>query len=302
VKVEGCPGCTSAKFQSVGRSGTAFIVTINAEKFEQPAYEIRHCDNCGIYYKSHILNETDLSRYYQINDFMKWENDRLFPTEQAILAVLSRLPEHSKILDYGCNTGRLMSYMLDRHHCFGVEINGEAAKIATQRGVTILSETELAIGFDAIVLCDVFEHLVEPTSVLQYLCQFLKPKGLLLLCTGNADAAAGKPDLANFWYFRTVEHLCMLSRTHAKFLSQKLGLNLIDWQEMSHYQYGWLELLRQHTQNFAYRQFHIYRSPFWMPILKLIPMMKRAENWTVPPLFTCTKDHALVVFENHANC
>lgn len=299
MKVEVCPGCTSSKFQITGRAGTAFEVTVNAEKFQQPAYEIRHCSDCGLYYKSHILDVADLGRYYQVNDFLKWENNGLFPTEMAILEVLSRLPQNSRILDYGCNTGRLMSCAIDRHDCFGIEINQEAAEIAMQRGVTILSETELTIGFDAILLCDVFEHLVEPTSLLQYLYQFLQPNGLLLLCTGNADSAACKLDLANFWYFRTVEHLCMLSRAYAEFLGQKLGLDLIAWQEMSHYQYGWLELLRQHTQNFAYRQFQINKSAFWLPILKLIPMIRRAEHWLFPPLFTCTKDHVLVVFEKY---
>jgi 2-polyprenyl-3-methyl-5-hydroxy-6-metoxy-1,4-benzoquinol methylase len=48
-------------------------------------------------------------------------------------------------------------------------VNAAAADLARERGLTIVSEDDLAEDrygiFDAVVLTDVFEHLVEPTAV-----------------------------------------------------------------------------------------------------------------------------------------
>jgi 2-polyprenyl-3-methyl-5-hydroxy-6-metoxy-1,4-benzoquinol methylase len=295
-----CIGCGSGQFKVIGGLGLPVDVIVNDKVFQQPEYRTKLCDDCGLIYKSHILNISDLEEYYEEIDYSKWEADALYPTEQAIVDILSKLPEGSKILDYGCSTGRLMSHLTGSNQCYGVEVNKSAASAAEEKGLKILSEdailnsTERA--FDAIVFSDVFEHLLEPTAVLQKFTSRLKRGGLLLLCTGNADAKACRDDVANFWYLRTPEHVCMMTRRHAEYLEQKLPLKLTLWKEMCHYTPGLFEKLKQQTRHFAYRQFKREPPSIWRHALKLVPVIKRARNWELQPLYNLSKDHVIVAY------
>jgi 2-polyprenyl-3-methyl-5-hydroxy-6-metoxy-1,4-benzoquinol methylase len=302
MEVNSCPGCANPKFKIVGGLGTQFDTPVGGLIFRQPEYRIRGFTNCGLYYKSHILNESELLQYYQVIDFSKWEIDGLFPSEQALIDVLSSLPEGSRILDYGCSSGRLLSNLVNRYKCFGVELNKKAAESAENKGIGILSEKEIQSGddalFDAIVLCDVFEHLQEPTKILRMLCRSLRPEAILLVCTGNADAKACQKDIASFWYFRTPEHLCMLSRKYADHLALSFNLKLALWKEVSHYKTQLPERVRQHVKNFAFWQFNDKSSSIFTSLLTMIPVISKAKNWRLPPALTCTKDHVLIGFQN----
>jgi 2-polyprenyl-3-methyl-5-hydroxy-6-metoxy-1,4-benzoquinol methylase len=259
---------------------------------------------CGLYYKSHILNDQELIKYYQEVDFSKWNTGALFPSELELLKILTQLPTGSRILDYGCSEGRLLSHLTNGYDRYGVEANQDAARVAASKGVRIVSDTDVARvsdrPFDAILLSDVFEHLIEPTTILRMLCQSLNHSGLLILSTGNSMAKACQQDVANFWYFRTPEHLCMFNQKYANYLAHDLGLRLVEWKELSHYDFRLTERLRQHAQNFAYRKFHGSHSPIWTSLLKITPKMRKARNWTMLPALTCTKDHVLAVFQRRA--
>lgn len=297
MQIDVCPGCGHEEYAIVGNPGLAFDVQEGNNIYRQPDYRIRRCLECDLYYKSNILDERELDAYYHEVDFQKWDIGRLFPSERAVLEILSSLEPKSKILDYGCSTGRLLSTLTNQYECYGVELNEKAAEIAKKKGITILSEEALESPdqkFDAIVLSDVFEHLPEPTKVLAKLCDSLNEKGLLVLCTGNADARACRKDIANFWYFLTPEHLCMLSRKHAEYLAVRLNLKLLIWKEVTHYDASWIEKLRQHMQTFAYWQFQDDKDSLLSSFFRFIPVIKRAEYWKLPPPFLCTNDHVVV--------
>jgi SAM-dependent methyltransferase len=302
MKVSSCPGCASRDFTVAGNGGSSFEVIAGGRRFGQPEYTVRTCNQCGLFYKSDILDPEELTKYYDDVDFTKWDIGDLFPSEKAILNVLNRLRPGSRVLDYGCSDGRLLSHLGDHYQKFGLEINESAAGIARQKHITILSSEEIlgaaVASFDAIVLSDIFEHLVNPTEVLRLLRERLSVRGLLFLFTGDGDAKACQRDIANFWYFRTPEHLCMLSRKHAEYLSQHLDLRLTDWMQMSHYDLGLTEIARQYVQDFAYWQFRGRSSSPLSSLLKVTPVLRRARNWPTPPPVTYTKDHVLAVFQS----
>lgn len=302
VAVACCPGCGSQAFVSFPEKGSSFETRAGNRLFEQPAYEVRICDRCGLYYKSNILSAAELADYYGQVDFTKWDIGKLFPSEIAILNVLKELPAGSKVLDYGCSDGRLLSQLGDEYQKFGVEINEAAAGIARQKQITVLSDADIkgssALSFDAIVLSDIFEHLLNPTEVLHALRERLSPGGLLILFTGDGDAEACQRDIANFWYFRTLEHLCMLGRKHAEYLCQQLNLRLISWVRMSHYDFTLSQLARERVQDFVYWQFRDGRSSLLTSLLRRTPVLRKAEHWVIPPAITCTKDHVLATFQS----
>jgi SAM-dependent methyltransferase len=297
-----CPGCGSEEFAAVPEKGSSFETLAGSRLFRQPEYEVRICSQCGLYYKSNTLSAAELADYYDDVDFTKWDIGKLFPSEKAILNVLKELPAGSKVLDYGCSDGRLLSHLGDEYHKFGFEINEKAAEIARQKQISILSDEEIAsasaLSFDAIVLSDIFEHLVNPTDVLLSLRTRLSRGGFIICFTGDGDAKACQRDIANFWYFRTLEHLCMIGRKHAEFLARLLNLRLISWTQMSHYDLTLGQLARERVQDFAYWQFRDNGSSLLASVLRLAPVLRKAEHWVVPPAITYTKDHVLAVFQD----
>ncbi len=301
MQVSECIGCKSPNYKVVGDRGLPFDTVINGKSFFQPEYQIRGCNECSLLYKSQILSHSELESYYREVDPLKWDFDGLFPTEELAVRLLSKLPQNSNILDFGCGTGRLMSRLLNRHSCFGVEVNRRAAEIAASKGIKIVQEDHLTnsspLSFDAILLSDVFEHLIEPRETLSKITGHLRQGGILLIITGNADAKACKNDIANFWYFRNPEHICMLSRKHAEYLAAYLNLTLIYWTEISHYRMGRFAKFKQHLQNFAYWQFHNGNKSLTPHLLRIIPKVRKAEHWEIPPALTCTNDHVVVGFQ-----
>jgi SAM-dependent methyltransferase len=304
MEVNVCPSCGNPDFELAPGLGHSFDTEVKGRVFRQPDYVIKRCVACDLYYKNQILSDAERAEYYQQVDFAKWEYDGLYPSERAVLKILFELPPGSRILDYGCSSGRLLAKVVARHRCFGVEVNREAAELATQRGIEIVSDKQIAdsseLRFDAVILSDLFEHMSSPTLILQQLRRSLDKNGLMVICSGNADAKACRKDLANFWYFRNPEHLCMLGRRHAEYLARLLDLKLMNWIEVSHFDGSLFEKLRQHTQDFAYWRFNQSDKSLWPYLLRFVPLINRARNWSMPASLTVTKDHVAAVFQAQA--
>jgi 2-polyprenyl-3-methyl-5-hydroxy-6-metoxy-1,4-benzoquinol methylase len=255
--------------------------------------------NCGLLYRTPTLSDEALADYYAHVSFQKWEATQYHPIERAVLAVLKSLPPGSRILDYGCSSGRLLSGLCRDYECYGFEVNSAAAKEASARGLKMLGARELAeplaIKFDAIVLADVFEHLRTPLPLLRQLMQHATERALLVIATGNGDAAACRRDPAQFWYFRTLEHLCMFTERYARHLSVALGLSRKSLTKVCHYDLSAREKVVLWLLDFAYWQFR-RRTFLARTLLSLLPKIRNARSWTSAPPYTCTCDHVVAVF------
>ena len=224
-----CPACGSDVFARVGPAAPGSTVEVDGRAFTQPPFDARRCGRCHLVFKSAVAAPAVLTDYYRRIDYRRWDTPRLTIPERIVRDVLQTLPVGSRVLDFGCSTGRLLAQVMDRHACFGVEVNAAAAAVATGRGITMLPPDGPPVppdgrGFDAVVLVDVFEHLDRPVDVLRGLAARLNPGGRLIVSTGNSDAAAVRGEPALFWYFEFIEHLCMLNPSHARSLADALGL------------------------------------------------------------------------------
>lgn len=296
-----CPGCGSVDIVIIGPSGPGFVTTLQDREFVQPPYEARRCRQCQLVFKSVIAAPSVLADYYSRVDFRKWEIPGLFPTEEAVLAVLADLAPQSRVLDFGCSTGRLLSRVVGQFRCYGVEINADAAREAEKKGLRMVNpatlfEHEMPTRYDAVVAVDLVEHLTEPTDLLTKLSEQIVPGGRLILSTGDADSPAARHDPANFWYFRNIEHLCMFTRKYAEFLAARLGLELIRWDRMSHYRQTLRTRTFEWAQTLAFEVFHRGRFPWFRPLLSVVPGFRRARHWASRPSRTGTVDHVLAVF------
>jgi SAM-dependent methyltransferase len=300
--VNECPACGSRDFSQAG-SAPGLTCRLGVRDFVQPDYVIKICSACGLVYRNPNLSPEELGVYYSLVDYRKWEVPGFFPTERAAHKRLRQLPCGARLLDFGCSSGRLLAPLAGSYDCCGFEINTEAARIAATKGLNIISpeafDSGNCEGFDAIVISDVFEHLSAPTELLRKLVSLLNPGGELFIITGNADAPACRLAPAEFWYFRNVEHLCMLSRRHAEFLCQELSVQLVCWREMSHYDVTLRERLWQFARHFAFWHF---REKTWVAkiFLPWMPGLRRARVWLVAPAYTVSADHVLAVFRKMA--
>jgi len=122
----------------------------------------------------------------EIEDRHWWFQGR----RQIVSAVLSSLkrPADAKVLDLGCGTGGNLEMLLDFGSVTGVEMDTEAAALASQRGIAPVSQGSLPdelplfdAGFDLVTMLDVLEHIEQEDASLSAVKQLLEPGGHLLL-------------------------------------------------------------------------------------------------------------------------
>lgn len=182
-----------------------------------------------------------------------------------------------------------------------MELNEAAAVAAAGKGLTVIGDERLEQGsltFDAVVLVDVFEHIDNPTALLLRLSRHLKPGGVLIVGTGNADAAAVAGDPANFWYFQNIAHLCMISKPYAEWFAQLAAFELTDWRETSHYDTTAAVRVRQWAYDVVFGVFHRNRMIWLRPVLSRLPRFRRAAHWKKRPHRDSGRDHVVAMFRS----
>ena len=131
-----------------------------------------------LYFKSMTLSAGELDAYYAALDGSTFDVDGDFPTDRVLYRRLRALPRGSRVLDFGCSTGRILKDLTTQLVCVGVEPNQPAAAVARARGIEIVPADQLALDdrlFSAILLTDVFEHLAQPMPLLTLLASRLSP-------------------------------------------------------------------------------------------------------------------------------
>jgi SAM-dependent methyltransferase len=306
MKVAVCLGCNSAQYNYMGKS-EAITDIRNDQEFVQEEYSILKCKNCGLYYKDHILSEEQLNQYYNSFDFSLWTPSFPYPTETIAANFLIKASgKSSRVLDYGCSDGRFLSQFADNFRCYGYDIDERAILLAREKGITILDKYELSLSkdsFDFIVLSDVFEHSSQPTILIEELFLLMKKGGSLIIITGNADAKLAKFDLADYWYFKNLQHLCMLGDEYINFLVKKLNCQLTLKETCSHYDDN---LVKKRVRKlffelrfFLYRNISVKKKSFKNKFLKRIPVLKKITKWYTQPFYPYSKDHLVIVLKKN---
>lgn len=299
-EVRSCPSCGSASYLITGPEAEGFSFDAGDETFRQPRYSVRECSTCGLLYRDRTLWPSELDRYYAKVDFRKWEINGYWPSELCVLSEIRKLPRGSRILDFACSSGRLLASLCNDYQCYGFEINAAAAQEAAKKGLRMLSRDEMESTalpkFDAVIMIDWIEHTLQPLELLRKLSQLVARDGILIVSTGDGDVAACRQDPAQFWYFRNLEHLCMLTGRYLEFLESVLGLHLESRTNVCHYNFPMHEKVLQKARDFAFWQFR--RNTFLArKVLRSIPRVRRAKNWAYPQDYNSSCDHVVAVFK-----
>lgn len=118
--------------------------------------------------------------------------NRMFSTLRRMLGL--RAAERLRLLDVGCSSGALLKSAVQAGiEAEGVEPATKAAGAARAAGLRVfsgtLAEAQYPAGhFQAVTMMEVIEHLRQPMEVFEDIRRILRPDGMLVVGTGNADS------------------------------------------------------------------------------------------------------------------
>jgi methionine biosynthesis protein MetW len=107
--------------------------------------------------------------------------------------VLSLLTPGARCLDVGCGSGGFAPLLATRfRQVSGVDLSHQLARQARSRGMLAVAadvdEGDLPFtegSFDAVVCCDVLEHVFDPVNFVERLRRVLRPEGSLVVSVPN---------------------------------------------------------------------------------------------------------------------
>lgn len=162
----------------------------NVRKFREESFTVWRCINCN---SLHSLESVDLDAYYAYYPSLGRETEATPPSDEVTIQPFERpiynnrmksftrqgYGNTAKILDYGCNRGAYVSHLREKGYTnvFGYDPFHPAYD----------DSSVLEQSFDVISLQDVVEHVDDMKELLVRLITCLKPNGLLIIATPNAD-------------------------------------------------------------------------------------------------------------------
>lgn len=131
----------------------------------------------------------------------------------------------SDVLEVGCGRGATGAFLQKRLACrvTGVELNPVVAREAAKRLHRVIvgdiMEINPGVSFDAVVACELFEHLTDQEQFLQKLRGWLRPGGRAVLSVPNVGHYSIVEDLlAGRWDYLPIGLLCS---THYRFFTRR---------------------------------------------------------------------------------
>lgn len=214
--------------------------------------------------------------------------------------VREHLSPDSRILDLGCFDGGFFERLIDSYRCFGIEIHSEAYRRAEQKGVQMVGREFSRVGadcFDCITAFDVIEHVHHPRLFLVNCLAAIKPRGWLIVSTGNLDAVTFRLMGSRYWYCTIAEHISFASAVWFNQLTEALGVRIVKQVYFSHSSASLATRLAETTKNLLYRT-----SPSVFAALRMLGMGGKktslhAELADHPPRWLSARDHLIVLVQ-----
>lgn len=158
-------------------------------------------------------------------------------------AILNQIKDNSRILDIGCGDGNVSQLYLSKGKVLGLDISEKALEIAKKRGLATkfwdLNQLPLPFNkesFEAVILTDVLEHVLDPLALLKEALRLLTKNGQLLVTVPNfarwqnrCRMLWGDPiDILHFEkYGDELEHLHWFTTGKLKHLLKEAGFKKI---------------------------------------------------------------------------
>lgn len=208
------------------------------------------------------------------------------------------VPMGSRILDVGCFDGGFLEPLVDSYQCSGIEIHQSASERAKQKGIEVIGSdfSEVTEGFDCITAFDVIEHVEQPMAFLDHCLAAVRPRGWVLVSTGNLDAFSFRMMGSRYWYCTIAEHISFLSPVWFRAVEQKGGC-IVKRAMFAHGRASALRQLREAANNVLYRT-----NPWAFRTLRKLGFGGKSvhvfpELADHPPLWGSARDHFMVLVQ-----
>jgi len=310
-----CRCCGSKNVRSRGKLPDAKVFAGAQLEQPLPGGKLYHCNNCKFVFRAPIFSKQSYDALYRAGVSTTWNDEQRIDHELVREALQTYLTSGT-VLDVGCSAGNLLMPLTDRYYTFGAEINIEAADMAEARGVHIVTHdladvAQLPRVFDAVVSCDVIEHVVNPLELMQMLLAKTSANGLVIISTGNAYAWSWRLLGSRFWYCYLPEHISFVSPAWFEHYtrqpwSNQTGSNRMESNQTGSNQPGTSQLDADIIQikRFIYSPKFPWRGKalrlVLMTLFRISPklyyrLLPKAKRHNIPVGRGITRDHFLIV-------
>jgi SAM-dependent methyltransferase len=144
----------------------------------------------------------------------------------------------TRVLDLGCGDGAFLSAISHDWTKKGVEPSKAGVDFARQKNLDVscgtLADSPNDYQIDLMVVLDVIEHIVDPHEFVEQVKSKLKPGGLVLVLTGDADSVTARIAGPRWSYLRWCGHVSVFSSYSLKRLFIDHGFDVVQWKRCQH--------------------------------------------------------------------
>jgi 2-polyprenyl-3-methyl-5-hydroxy-6-metoxy-1,4-benzoquinol methylase len=214
-------------------------------RYEKNGFKLVNCLNCGLLQVRNSPSKSELEACYDQNFFDEaygtlLKNSRRQNSEYKKFIyrwdeIEKKSKNGGKVLDVGCSFGFFLDAGRRRGwDCYGIEISEFAADYAKSRfGLRVQSvpledadfEPE---SFDVVTLWNVIEHLDDPAAAVRQIYRILKPGGLIVLTTGDAESPLARLQGGKWRMLMPPIHLSHFSPATIKYLMESSKLTVVE--------------------------------------------------------------------------
>jgi SAM-dependent methyltransferase len=222
-------------------------------------YRLFKCPRCSFQFKNPPIADAALLRCYERAQFSNCEESP-DPRKRRFDTLKRLIETHSpgrRILDVGCFNGALLQYLGDSWQRYGVEPSQQAAIVAQQCGITVIGQTinHVPTGtepFDAILLIDVVEHIADLLPPFAAIRALLKPRGIIVIVTGDTDAWTWRMQKNRYWYCSMPEHVSFFCQRTLWQIASANRLDTLAHMRVSHVRSNPFTFQRQLVMNLGH--------------------------------------------------
>lgn len=211
------------------------------ELYEKKGFHIVRCRDCGLAYVNPRLTLDALVRLYN-DQKISWtsyyvdrekEDTRSFTPR---IELVERYRKPGRLLEMGCGPGVFLKLARSRGwDVRGIDVNAESVKACQDAGLDVVcgpfphAEFE-GQSFDAAVMIDFLEHVLDPRGVLEATRDLLAPGGALLVTTPDVGSLMARVSRRHWTHLKPDEHLYYFNRETIRRLMDEVGFDVV-WQK-----------------------------------------------------------------------
>ena len=239
-------GPLRAHLRVAGAAGPRGLIP-TTDEYGTALADIVRCTRCGHMQLERFPADSVLEREYGAaasSDYLAEERGQRETARRLLARIERRLPRAAagaphpasrRLADLGCWTGVLLDEARRRGwEVAGVEPSEWAARHARERlglgavqNVSLQSARLAPAGFEAIVMADVIEHLVEPGAALERARAALAPGGVLCLVLPDAGSTLARL-LGRRWWSVLPTHVQYFTRDSLTTMLARSGFEAVE--------------------------------------------------------------------------